>query len=170
MPADTCDAPAPAPATAAPARGPLELLVLQPTPFCNLDCSYCYLPDRQSTRRMSRDTLEATFRWAFASGLARQPFTLLWHAGEPLVLPVAYYEEATELLNRHNEQRVPVLQSFQTNATLLSAEWCEFLQRHHVHLGVSVDGPDFLHDRTRASSAASTSCTSTASPSTSSPC
>ena len=27
------------------AVGPLELLVVQPTPFCNLDCSYCYLPD-----------------------------------------------------------------------------------------------------------------------------
>src|SRR5437763_17028906 len=86
--------------------GPLELLVLQPTPFCNLDCSYCYLPDRQSTRRMSRAMLEATFRWVFTSGLARQPFTLLWHAGEPLVLPVAYDQEAVDLLNRHNEQQV----------------------------------------------------------------
>jgi uncharacterized protein len=140
---------APHDATTDTARGPLELLVLQPTPFCNLDCSYCYLPDRQSTRRMSRDTLEATFRWVFASGLAQQPFTLLWHAGEPLVLPVAYYEEAVELLNRHNEQQVPVLQSFQTNATLLTAEWCEYLCRHQVHIGVSVDGPEFLHDRHR---------------------
>src|SRR5262245_58648685 len=108
----------------APARGPLELLVVQPTPFCNINCSYCYLPDRQSTRRMSQATLEATFRWVFASGLAPQPFTLLWHAGEPLVLPVAYYEEATELLRRHNEGQLPVRQSFQTNATLLDAEWC----------------------------------------------
>ena len=38
--------------------GPLELLVLQPTPFCNINCSYCYLPDRQSTRRMTPDTLD----------------------------------------------------------------------------------------------------------------
>ena len=26
-----------------------------PRPFCNLDCSYCYLPDRSDTRRMSLD-------------------------------------------------------------------------------------------------------------------
>src|SRR5262245_19715412 len=70
--------------------GPLELLVLQPTPFCNIDCSYCYLPGRQSIRRMSAETLEHTFRWVFSSGLARQEFTLLWHAGEPLVLPVSF--------------------------------------------------------------------------------
>jgi uncharacterized protein len=144
MSADHLDAP-----TTAPVPGPLELLVLQPTPFCNLDCTYCYLPDRQSTRRMSRDTLEATFRWVFAGGLAREPFTLLWHAGEPLVLPVAYYEEAVEILNRHNGQQIPVLQSFQTNATLIDAAWCEYLRRHKVHVGVSVDGPDFLHDRHR---------------------
>ena len=30
--------------------GPLELLVVQPTPFCNINCSYCYLPERQSTK------------------------------------------------------------------------------------------------------------------------
>src|SRR5262245_62815309 len=102
------DAPVPEAAPGAP--GPLELLVLQPTPFCNINCSYCYLPDRQSTRRMSRATLEATFRWVFASGLARQPFTLLWHAGEPLVLPVSYYDEAIELLNRHNEPQITVMQ------------------------------------------------------------
>jgi uncharacterized protein len=141
------DAPAPAEGPAAP--GPLELLVLQPTPFCNINCSYCYLPDRQSTRRMSPDTLAQTFRWVFASGLARDPFTLLWHAGEPLVLPVSFYETAGDLLRRHNVANVPIIQSFQTNATLIDAGWCAFLRRPDVHLGVSVDGPDFLHDRHR---------------------
>jgi uncharacterized protein len=98
---------------------------------------------------MSPDTLEQTFRWVFDSGLAREPFTLLWHAGEPLVLPVSFYETAAELLHRHNAANVPILQSFQTNATLLDARWCEFLRRPDVHLGISVDGPDFLHDRHR---------------------
>ena len=64
--------------------GPLELLVIQPTPFCNLDCSYCYLPDRSNKRKMTHETLEKTFNWVFSSGLVRQPFTLLWHAGEPM--------------------------------------------------------------------------------------
>jgi uncharacterized protein len=140
------DAPGPAPAAL---PGPLELLVLQPTPFCNINCSYCYLPDRQSTRRMSPEVLDQTFRWVFASGLVRDPFVLLWHAGEPLVLPVSFYETAADLLRRHNTTGVPVPQSFQTNATLLDAGWCAFLNRPDVHLGVSVDGPEFLHDRHR---------------------
>src|SRR5262245_31419327 len=137
------------PPTTAVLPGPLELLVLQPTPFCNINCSYCYLPDRQSTRRMSPDVLDQTFRWVFGSGLAREPFTLLWHAGEPLVLPVSFYETAGDLLRAHNVANVPVLQSFQTNATLIDAGWCAFLRRPDIHLGVSVDGPAFLHDRHR---------------------
>src|ERR1700680_5050909 len=90
--------------------GPLELLVLQPTPFCNINCSYCYLPDRQATRRMSLETLDQTFEWVFSSGLVREPFTLLWHAGEPLVAPISFYEDSIHLLEKHNRAGMTVYQ------------------------------------------------------------
>jgi uncharacterized protein len=126
--------------------GPLELLVVQPTPFCNIDCSYCYLPDRRNTRKITLETLEQAFTWAFRSGLVRQPFTLLWHAGEPMVLPASFYEQATAVLERCNDSGFEVTQSFQTNGTLVDDAWCEFIQRRGVDVGVSVDGPAFLHD------------------------
>jgi uncharacterized protein len=129
--------------------GPLELLVIQPTPFCNLDCSYCYLPDRSNKRKMTLETLEKTFNWVFSSGLVRQPFTLLWHAGEPMVLPASFYEQATLALEPCNVSRFEVTQSFQTNATLVNDAWCEFIRRRSIQVGVSVDGPDFLNDRHR---------------------
>ena len=127
--------------------GPLELLVVQPTPFCNLDCSYCYLPDRGNTRRMSLDVLDRALQWVAESGLVRDAFSVLWHAGEPLAVPVAWYEEATALLRRHGDW--DVRQSFQTNATLIDDEWCRYFRRHDIDVGVSVDGPAFLHDRHR---------------------
>jgi uncharacterized protein len=129
--------------------GPLELLVIQPTPFCNLDCSYCYLPDRQNTRKMSLETLEQALDWVFTSGLVRQPFTLLWHAGEPLVMPPAFYDQAAGLLARHDRDGSLVTQSFQTNATLIDAEWCALIRLLNIEIGVSVDGPAFLHDPRR---------------------
>jgi uncharacterized protein len=129
--------------------GPLELLVIQPTPFCNLDCSYCYLPDRQNTRKMALPTLERSFDWVFASGLVRQPFTLLWHAGEPTVVPPAFYDRAADILASHDPDGSLVTQSFQTNATLINAEWCDLIRRAGIHVGVSVDGPAFLHDARR---------------------
>ena len=128
--------------------GPLELLVVQPTPFCNLDCSYCYLPARTDTRRMELATLERVLRWVADSGLVREPFALLWHAGEPLVVPVEWYEGAAELLRKHGAGW-EVIQSFQTNATLIDGAWCDYFLRNRIDVGVSVDGPAFLHDRHR---------------------
>jgi uncharacterized protein len=129
--------------------GPLELLVIQPTPFCNIDCSYCYLPNRRNTRKMSPATLEQAFDWVFSSGLVRQPFTLLWHAGEPMVMPLAFYDYAAALLARYDRDGTLVSQAFQTNATLVDAPWCELIRRLKIHIGVSVDGPAFLHDSRR---------------------
>jgi uncharacterized protein len=140
---------APAESVAGDPVGPLELLVVQPTPFCNLDCSYCYLPDRANTRRMPLDTLEQVFRWVFSSGLVREPFTLLWHAGEPLVVPIGWYEAAAALLRQYGAGQPPVTQSVQTNATLIDEAWCDYFRRHEIEVGVSVDGPAFLHDRHR---------------------
>lgn len=49
-----------------------SLLVLQATPFCNLDCSYCYLADRQDKSKMSLPTLEKILQRFFSSGLAAE--------------------------------------------------------------------------------------------------
>ena len=122
---------------------------MQPTPFCNLDCTYCYLPDRDSKRRMSEATLNRVFEFVFSSGIVEQGFTVVWHAGEPMVLPVSYYERASEIAASHNPGGVQVRHSFQTNGVLIDDAWCEFFKQHQVNVGVSVDGPAFLHDRNR---------------------
>ena len=49
----------------------IETLVLQPTPFCNIGCTYCYPPNRRDRSVMSRATLQAAFDRVFASGCAR---------------------------------------------------------------------------------------------------
>lgn len=124
----------------------LELLIIQPTPFCNLDCDYCYLPGRQSKARISREVLEQVFNWAFACSATGHEFTVVWHAGEPMVLPVAFYRDALEIITRRNCDGVRVSHSFQTNGTLLTPEWCKFIRKEELRIGVSIDGPDFLHD------------------------
>jgi uncharacterized protein len=93
--------------------------------------------------------LDAVFAAVFASGLVRRPFTVVWHAGEPLVLPPAFYADAFTRLAGHNTCGVPITHSFQTNATLLDDAWCDFIAAHGLRIGVSVDGPAFLHDRCR---------------------
>jgi sulfatase maturation enzyme AslB (radical SAM superfamily) len=62
----------------------LRLLVLQPTPFCNIDCSYCYLSNRRSTARMSLETLDLVCRRVFESPFLDRQLQVAWHGGEPL--------------------------------------------------------------------------------------
>src|SRR2546430_11443894 len=75
----------------------VKLLVLQGTPFCNINCSYCYLPDRQSTGQMSVATVEAVIENLLRSDLLRGALLVNWHAGEPLVLPPEFYRQRIPL-------------------------------------------------------------------------
>jgi uncharacterized protein len=126
---------------------------VQPSPFCNLDCDYCYLPDRSNKVRMDEATLRRTFERLFESGLAEEQVTVIWHAGEPLAVPIAWYERAWEIIESIRPPGLRVDESFQTNATLIDDRWCDYFLRRGSTVGVSVDGPALLNDvhrRTRS--------------------
>lgn len=130
-------------------RGRLELLVMQPTPFCNLDCSYCYLPQRSDRSVMSAETVERVARSVFAEGLPGASLTVVWHAGEPLVVPPRWYEQAFAAFSRHAPAECVIVHHFQTNGVLLDAAWCALIRAHGIRVGVSIDGPAWVHDRER---------------------
>jgi uncharacterized protein len=91
---------------------------------------------------MSEATLEAALRNAFSSGMGGDELTLVWHAGEPLVMPVDFYRRARAVAAELAQERgVHVRHSFQANATLIDDAWCDFLEQPDVMVGVSVDGP-----------------------------
>lgn len=127
----------------------LSLLVLQGSPFCNIDCQYCYLPNRSDNRRMPMHVLEKAMERVTEAGLVNAPFEVLWHAGEPLAVPVSYYEKAIEVINRFPQARDQASFVFQTNAMLLNDQWCDFFKAHRVNVGVSLDGPADVHDAHR---------------------
>lgn len=127
----------------------IGMLVLQPTPFCNLDCSYCYLGQRERRDRMELTTLKAIADRISCSSRLGPDLTIVWHAGEPLVVSPNWYEQAFEILEGPRPPTTQFHHSFQTNAVLINSEWCEFFKRHTINVGVSLDGPAFLHDRHR---------------------
>lgn len=126
------------------------LVVLQPTTFCNINCSYCYLPERSRKKRMSMDIVRRVSSEVFSSSLFDGEIVFLWHLGEPLSVPIEFYEEAFTEISRISRafSRDYVL-SFQTNAILLNQKWISLIHRHRVRVGVSLDGPAFIHDRQR---------------------
>ena len=126
-----------------------QLAVIQPTPFCNINCRYCYLPERSSIKRISSETLSQIGARLFASPFIHDELTIVWHAGEPLVLPVEFYEQAFEILQQQNKKNVQLIFSFQTNATLINEKWCHFFKSYKCRVGISLDGPQHVHDANR---------------------
>ena len=127
----------------------IELLVIQPTPFCNIDCRYCYLTNRNSKAVVTLETLSNLFSQVFASGWAHDGLSVIWHAGEPMVLPIGFYRSAFRMIDALRPAGVGITHSFQTNGTLIDERWCRFFAEEHINLGVSIDGPKRLHDRNR---------------------
>lgn len=131
------------------AGGLNELLFLQATPFCNINCDYCYLQDRGDRSRMSFETLRRALSFARHLGCQGKTWCLVWHVGEPLVVPIHWYREAhricTEVL-----QPEPIELHFQTNATLITPEWIDFIKSDpRIQVSVSLDGPREIHDAHR---------------------
>jgi uncharacterized protein len=126
----------------------VKLLVLQPTPFCNIDCDYCYLANRLSTKKMLPAQAVEIVDRLVSAGVVGPDLSMVWHAGEPLVLQPSYYHEIFAALAAR-QYPFTIRHSFQTNGMLINDEWCEFFQRWSVNVGVSVDGPASIHDAHR---------------------
>lgn len=133
--------------------GPIGLVVVQSTSLCNLDCSYCYLPDRQKKRVFDLNMLPLLMQRILESPFAGPEFSLVWHAGEPLTLPTGWYDQATAIINRSLEQfgaqDIQLDQHVQSNATLINDAWCDCFRRNRIVVGISVDGPEHIHDAHR---------------------
>lgn len=129
--------------------GPTQLLIFQGTPFCNIDCNYCYLPDRLDKTRISFEVISKTIERMLDANLLKEEVTILWHAGEPMVLPISFYEEVFHLIRAKIPKEIRVIQNIQTNLTMVNQEWCDFIKKYHVDLGISIDGPEEIHDMNR---------------------
>jgi uncharacterized protein len=123
----------------------LGLLVIQPTPLCNIDCQYCYLPNRKQTRRMLPDTYLSIPNFLAGIPTRAPELSIVWHAGEPTVLPPSYYEPIFQSF-AESPTLPPVIHNFQTNATLIDDEWCAFIKKWNIKIGVSLDGPAAIND------------------------
>lgn len=118
---------------------------------CNLNCSYCYYLEKQELCkgsgiiRMSDEILELFTRQNIeASGGSDIMFS--WHGGEPLLAGLDFFRKAVSLQKKYNPRDRIILNGIQTNATLITGEWGEFLSNEQFLVGVSLDGPEKYHN------------------------
>jgi uncharacterized protein len=121
--------------------------------ICNLDCSYCFYLAKEKLFpggqfRMSEDLLESyTRQYIEAQQVPEVNFA--WQGGEPTLMGLDFFRRAVELQEKYRKPGMRILNSFQTNGTLLDDEWGEFLHARGFLIGLSMDGPAVLHDAYR---------------------
>ncbi len=128
---------------------PVELLVFQPTPFCNLNCSYCYLPDRKDPRIIDVETVRVTLDKLKGEALLAPEVSVIWHAGEPMVVRTSKYSEFFDTIRKTVGDHCQIRHHFQTNGVLINQKWCDFIRAHEITIGISIDGPEAIHDAKR---------------------
>jgi uncharacterized protein len=122
-----------------------RLIVLQPSPYCNIDCSYCYLQNRDDKRRMAPAVLEAVRNKIFDKIEFDPELTVVWHAGEPTAIPLSWYEQAYAILAPLPTGNF----SMQSNGVAIDRRWIEFFLKTQTRVGLSIDGPQRFHDARR---------------------
>lgn len=139
--------------TISPFARPVYVMVKPAGSLCNLRCKYCYYLEKgrlyagQKNQVISDQTLE-TFIKEYIEAQTTPSVLFSWHGGETLMRPVAFYRRALELQQKYARGR-RIDNTIQTNATLLTDEWCRFFRDNNFLVGVSIDGPQEFHDEYR---------------------
>ena len=122
-------------------------------PVCDIACDYCfYLEKRELFRRGEHfrmpDEVLARYIEQYVEAQPTPVVEFVWHGGEPTLLGVDFFRRAVEL-QKPLRARKEIRNSLQTNAMRLDDEWCAFFRDNDFFVGVSLDGPQAVHDRYR---------------------
>lgn len=141
---------------AAASRQAFHVLAKPIGAICNLNCHYCFYLDKEElferprSFRMNEEVLENFIRQYIESQPEGIPeVNISWQGGEPTLLGIDFFRKALQIERKYQRPGQKILNSFQTNAILLDEEWAEFFSQHSFLVGVSIDGPKYLHDRFR---------------------
>jgi uncharacterized protein len=140
------------------ANYPFHVLIKPIGPVCNIACEYCFylekkklFPYKKKTDfRMSEDTLE-TFVKQYVNG---QPYgttevNFTWQGGEPTLMGIGFYKKAIDFQNKYRRKGMKISNAFQTNGILLNNDWAKFFKDNNFLVGISIDGPEKLHNKFR---------------------
>ncbi len=141
---------------AAPRIG--SILIKPASAVCNLDCSYCFYLDREAdpykalpARIMSLETLERLVDTFLFYSYPNSVFA--FQGGEPTLAGLKFYEKLIELQQRYGRDGQNVSNALQTNAIVIDDDWCRLFREYNWLLGVSIDGPEEVHNAYRLNKA-----------------
>ncbi|MDD4823392.1 MAG: anaerobic sulfatase-maturation protein [Bacteroidales bacterium] len=136
-----------------PLEYPLYVMLKPIGAVCNLNCSYCYYlgkeqlyPNRKNYQ-MS-DELLTKFTEMYIESQPSPDVLFTWHGGETLLRDLSFYKKAIQLQHRFGRGK-RIQNALQTNGILLNDDWCRFFKDNDFLIGISIDGPEDIHDHYR---------------------
>jgi len=131
----------------------LNSVLIKPSgPDCNLDCTYCFYLEKagmyhqNKVHRMDEKTLEVLIRQVMDQSGSEVSFG--WQGGEPTLMGLDFFKKVIELQQKYGNGK-SVGNGLQTNGLLLNEEWADFLKEYNWLVGISLDGPQHIHDHYR---------------------
>ncbi len=121
-------------------------------PSSNLGCHYCHYLNKAvlygcCEPRMTEHILgRVIYEYIHAHNVDQVWFH--WHGGEPLLLGLDFYRKAIELEQKYADGKI-IHNTIQTNGILLNKDWAEFFSQNGFLVGISIDGPEEIHDQYR---------------------
>ena len=132
---------------------PLNFVLVKPSGAdCNLGCTYCFYLEKaalyQHTKkhRMSDEVLEELIKQGVAQSNDYVNFT--WQGGEPTLMGLDFYKKVIHFEQKYAKNK-SVANALQTNGVLINDAWAEFLGKWNFLVGLSLDGPEHIHDKYR---------------------
>lgn len=129
---------------------PLTNVLIKPAgPDCNMACSYCFYLEKEKLyseykmHRMSEGVLEEVIRQVMSQSGRQVSFG--WQGGEPTLMGLPFFQKAVDLERRYGRGQM-VGNGLQTNGLLIDKDWARFFKEYSVLVGLSLDGPEHIHD------------------------
>ena len=136
-----------------PVQKPLNSVLVKPAgPDCNMGCTYCFYLDRdelfeKKAHRMNSTILRTMTEQVLDAGAGRISFG--WQGGEPTLMGLDFFELALEFQQQFKGPGQIIDNTLQTNGMLIDKEWARFLRDANILTGLSLDGPEYIHDHYR---------------------
>lgn len=128
-------------------------ITAKPASFqCNLRCDYCFYLGKETLfhhHPMMDDLTLKAFTEAYIRASGDDVY-FTWQGGEPTLAGPEFFHKAIAYQQQFAGHK-KIYNALQTNGILLNDEWCRFLKKHNFLVGISIDGPQPLHDRYRRS-------------------
>lgn len=109
--------------------------LIKPTHYCNMRCKYCF-GEKYGYEKEVLD-IEKLKKYIGLLSKKYQFINLVWHGGEPLSVPLSYYEEIYHFCKKQDSR---FFYSLQTNGSLLNGENIDFFSKNNTNIGLSFDG------------------------------